>query len=285
MTPSVQSVASASPGRREIAVALIVARDGRMLLQMRDDDPKITNPNAWGLFGGHLEPGERAQDALLRELNEELAWRPRHFELFTTRAVTRDGWDVVSHAFGAHLDVPLEKLRLGEGQDLALFAPDALPANTPASTADLIHEFGGTDAHRRMKRRWDTITTTAIITDTDGRFLLQHRDDKPGIVNPGKWGSFGGELEPHETPEDGMLRELEEELSWRPNAIASYGALPIIRETESVLVYVFSCALDVPAASLVLGEGQGMGWFSADALPKDIVPELGELIRRFAASR
>jgi 8-oxo-dGTP diphosphatase len=39
----------------------------------------------------------------------------------------------------------------------------------------------------------------AILIDTFGRFLLQQRDNVPGIVNPGKIGLFGGHREAGET--------------------------------------------------------------------------------------
>jgi hypothetical protein len=35
----------------------------------------------------------------------------------------------------------------------------------------------------------------AIIVDAQGRFLLQQRDDVPGILQPGKVGLFGGHRE------------------------------------------------------------------------------------------
>ena len=38
----------------------------------------------------------------------------------------------------------------------------------------------------------------ALLVDTLGRFLLQQRDDKPGIVEPGKIGLFGGHREGNE---------------------------------------------------------------------------------------
>ena len=39
----------------------------------------------------------------------------------------------------------------------------------------------------------------ALIIDTCGRFLLQQRDDIPGIVCPGMVGLFGGHREGDET--------------------------------------------------------------------------------------
>ncbi len=44
---------------------------GLVLLQHRTKDAPIS-PNKWGLFGGHGEEGENPQQALLRELREEM---------------------------------------------------------------------------------------------------------------------------------------------------------------------------------------------------------------------
>ena len=54
----------------------------------------------------------------------------------------------------------------------------------------------------------------AIIIDTLGRFLLQQRDDVPGIIHPGKVGVFGGHREGDETFLQCVVREVCEELSY-----------------------------------------------------------------------
>lgn len=59
---------------RDVAVAVLVSEDGRYLFQQRDDIPDITLPGHWGLFGGGIEPGETPEQALRRELVEELAF-------------------------------------------------------------------------------------------------------------------------------------------------------------------------------------------------------------------
>ncbi|MER7441253.1 NUDIX domain-containing protein [Micromonospora avicenniae] len=40
-----------------IACVLLVDRDGRLLMQLRDGNATF-HPNAWGLPGGHAEAGE-----------------------------------------------------------------------------------------------------------------------------------------------------------------------------------------------------------------------------------
>jgi len=51
----------------------------------------------------------------------------------------------------------------------------------------------------------------AVLLKQGENFLLQHRDDKPGIVSPGKYAVWGGALEGDESFEQGALRELKEE--------------------------------------------------------------------------
>ena len=56
-------------------VAAIIERDGRVLIgQRRRDD---SHPLKWEFPGGKIEPGESPQEALARELEEELAIQAR----------------------------------------------------------------------------------------------------------------------------------------------------------------------------------------------------------------
>jgi ADP-ribose pyrophosphatase YjhB (NUDIX family) len=269
--------------RRAVAVGLITAPDGRILLQLRDDKPGLPGSGMWGFFGGHLEEGESPSAAFLRELDEELGWRPRRFELFATRDVERDGWHVTSHAYAAHLDVPVEQLTLGEGQAMSLFPTDALPEKLAPAARPVIRDYAGSDVYKRTRRIYDVLTATALLVDREGRFLLQHRDDKPDIANPGRWGSFGGMIEPYETPEEGFLREIEEELSWRPTTFGLVSAVSYKPDHHWQLIYVYDAVVDVPRDRLELHEGQGMGFFAPDALPEDTVPDLRTLIGAYVA--
>jgi 8-oxo-dGTP pyrophosphatase MutT (NUDIX family) len=59
----------------------------------------------------------------------------------------------------------------------------------------------------------------ALITTPDGRYLLQHRDDLPQIWYPGHWGLFGGGIDPGESPEEALRRELMEEIGFSPKGL------------------------------------------------------------------
>lgn len=54
------------------------------------------------------------------------------------------------------------------------------------------------------------LVTAAALVDRDGRVLVQQRP--PGTSMAGLWEFPGGKVEPGETPEAALIRELDEEL-------------------------------------------------------------------------
>lgn len=65
--------------------------------------------------------------------------------------------------------------------------------------------------------RGDDAAAAVLVTEDD-RYLLQLRDDMPGIFYPGHWGCFGGAIGTGETPLEALRRELAEELEFSPDA-------------------------------------------------------------------
>jgi len=56
----------------ELATALLILPDGRLVFQRRDLGIAIA-PGMLALFGGHVESGETAEQAIYRELAEEIS--------------------------------------------------------------------------------------------------------------------------------------------------------------------------------------------------------------------
>ena len=56
-------------------VGAVLVRGGELLLGRRSADREWL-PGMWDVFGGHIEPDESVEDALVRELREELGIEP-----------------------------------------------------------------------------------------------------------------------------------------------------------------------------------------------------------------
>lgn len=107
--------------KREVAIAILY-REGKFLLQLRDNIPSIIHPGCWALFGGHLEMGENPESALIREIKEEIDYDITDFDKF----VTHQEKMIIRHVFHAPLKVSMDKLTLKEGWDFALATPDTI---------------------------------------------------------------------------------------------------------------------------------------------------------------
>jgi 8-oxo-dGTP pyrophosphatase MutT (NUDIX family) len=132
--------------------ALITTSDGRYLLQHRDDLPQIWYPDHWGLFGGGIDAGESSEEALRRELMEEIGFSPRALHFFTQLDFHFGfaGGPVIPRLY---YEVPvvaddLAMMRLGEGQDMRLFAAEELE-----TTAALVgYDYFAIYLHRHRAR-------------------------------------------------------------------------------------------------------------------------------------
>ena len=67
----------------DAVAALLLLKDDRYLMQLRDDIPNIFYPAHWGCFGGAIEHGETPEQELKRELLEELELDVGESRLFT----------------------------------------------------------------------------------------------------------------------------------------------------------------------------------------------------------
>jgi len=96
---------------------------GEILLQLRDDKPSLPFADCWGTFGGQIEPGESPEQAIRREIREELGYElhdPQRYDVYHY-----DGYDIYMFREVDPL-VSLETLQIHEGQAGAFFGPEAL---------------------------------------------------------------------------------------------------------------------------------------------------------------
>jgi ADP-ribose pyrophosphatase YjhB (NUDIX family) len=113
---------------RHVVGVMLYNEHGEVLLQQRDDKPGLRHAGQWTLFGGSVEDGETFDEAIRRELIEELA-----LELSLTfwmeyecPARTIQGQVVTyNHVYVGRMRRDLSDLRLYEGQAMAYFNREA----------------------------------------------------------------------------------------------------------------------------------------------------------------
>lgn len=113
-------------------VAAILANDtGHILLLQRDDRPDLEFAGWWTLPGGRVEDGEQPDEAIQREVYEEVAVRPAlrfwlAYERAHHRRIAGQTVIVVQYVYTGSLTAGLADLSLNEGQALGFFGPDDL---------------------------------------------------------------------------------------------------------------------------------------------------------------
>lgn len=110
-----------------VAIAILTQGD-KVLMQLRDDIPNIIYPGCWGFFGGHLEPGETPEVALVREILEEINYvvpvkQMKPFGMYGDRRPS--GEQVYRHVFTVPLTVAITELELNEGWDMNFLTKQA----------------------------------------------------------------------------------------------------------------------------------------------------------------
>ena len=66
--------------RREVSAAIVYNKENQILLQNRESISRMGEE--WGFFGGALEQDETPEQALIREIEEELTYKIKKFFFF-----------------------------------------------------------------------------------------------------------------------------------------------------------------------------------------------------------
>ncbi len=105
--------------------------------------------------------------------------------------------------------------------------------------------------------------STALIFSPD-KVLLFHRDNIPTIPHPDCWQPVGGCLEPGETFDQALVREVYEESSFNLKDFHFLFKRPGTDNTFIAVYAVFVDKIDENKFKLGPGEGQEIGWFTLD---------------------
>ncbi len=111
----------------------------------------------------------------------------------------------------------------------------------------------------------------ALIEDAEGRLLLARRP--PGKHLAGLWEFPGGKIEPGESPEAALHRELAEELGCRVDIRAALAPVTHAYEkvTVTLLPYLARLTADSPAPHP--REHEALRWVEAEGIARLDLPE------------
>jgi 8-oxo-dGTP pyrophosphatase MutT (NUDIX family) len=123
---------------REIAFAIVIDKQGHLLLQQRDDIPGIIAPGKIGFFGGHREGDETFLQCVVRELHEETsihlpADRFEHFKIYRGPDLEVSGGTMNAEGFIVR-DVRVSEVSVTEGS-LFIAKREEIPALMPRITS------------------------------------------------------------------------------------------------------------------------------------------------------
>ena len=103
---------------------------------------------------------------------------------------------------------------------------------------------------------------SVILMDSKLRVLLYLRDDKPEIPYPGCWDLLGGKVEPGESPEQCIKREVLEEIGFDLKTPKLFKVCNMADRLE----HTYWTMHDLDIAKTPLHEGQRLQWFTQSEL-------------------
>ena len=130
----------------------------------------------------------------------------------------------------------------------------------------------GADSERPV-----VLVAACALVDGEGRVLITKRPEGKPLA--GLWEFPGGKVEPDETPEHALIRDLEEELGvtiaaddLSPLTFASHAS-----EDFQLLMPVFACRTWQGAVTAL--EGQALAWVAPEALSGYAMPPADEPLK------
>ena len=128
---------------KKIAAIIFENDSGELLLYKRDNKPGIPFPQHWDLFGGHIEEGETPEEALVREVKEELNYDLKEYTFFKEYNCTDgDAYPNVKYIYTGRFNIPIGEITLLEGDYPAYFRKEEIPGVKFANILkDIVMEY------------------------------------------------------------------------------------------------------------------------------------------------
>jgi len=111
----------------KIAAIIFENDKGELLFYMRDNKPGIPFPQHWDLIGGHVEKGESPEQALIREVKEELNFDLREYKFFRKYSCLHgDAYPNIKYIYSGRIHLAISEITLLEGDYARYFSKDEI---------------------------------------------------------------------------------------------------------------------------------------------------------------
>ena len=117
----------------------------------------------------------------------------------------------------------------------------------------------------------DTVAAIWVLR-RDGTALLQHRDDKPGLQDPGIWAPPSGHADPGESMLDCARRELKEETEYAALDLRFLKSFDLLNNDGEPFRVTFFWTWYDEVQSIVCHEGQELAFINRSAAPNYQIP-------------
>ena len=109
----------------------------KILLLLRDNIQEIPYPNMWDLPGGAVEGEETPEQAIVREMKEEIKLDLKEFSPLCVTEFP----DRIEHTYWKSIDLEIESINLTEGQMLKWFSEKEVSRMELAFGFNIITDF------------------------------------------------------------------------------------------------------------------------------------------------
>ena len=116
---------------------ILLNKERKVLLQLRSKHH--SHPGSWSLFGGHIDGPETPEEALIREIKEEINYDLTAYT-FIKMTIVEDFGQV--YWFYGTVDAALSELTLREGDDFNFFTyEEAKKLNISPASKKILMEY------------------------------------------------------------------------------------------------------------------------------------------------
>jgi 8-oxo-dGTP diphosphatase len=113
---------------KKIAAIIFENEKGELLLYLRDNKPGIPFPRHWDLIGGHVDDGETPEEALKREVKEELNYDLEEYQFFKEYlCLEGDAYPNIKYIYSGKFNLPIKEITLLEGERVQYFKKEEIP--------------------------------------------------------------------------------------------------------------------------------------------------------------